>query len=420
MAGEYNLTYTGAEVNAAVGNVKDMTNSGGSSSIRLGVDAGATGQQTRAIAIGQGTGSASQGPYAVALGQAAGNDSQGERATALGKSAGETEQGDSACALGVSAGKTNQSSYAVAVGASAGETGQGGSGIAMGPFAARTNQSEKAIAIGSYCGQNNQGAYSVAMGQLAAESNQSSYAVAVGASAGQTGQGERSVAIGPDAGATSMGKRAICIGYGAGKVSAPEYTITIGAGSDSTSTPPPASAYALKIGQSNYSVQIGDGNVQSVSDRRDKYDIRDLDAGLQFVNALKPKLYKYDIRELYEEQREITEMQTVTDENGYTHQEEVVVGYETIKHTPDGSKAGKRDHAGLIAQDVKETIDAFGIDFALFRDESINATPEHKDRAKDKLALCYQELIPVLVRAVQELSAEVDKLKGDVNGTESN
>ena len=64
---------------------------------------------------------------------------------------------------------------------------------------------------------------------------------------------------------------------------------------------------------------------------------------------------------------------------------------------------------------MKETIDEFGIDFALFRDESINATPEHKDRAKDKLALCYQELIPVLVRAVQELSAKVDLLEGNTD-----
>ena len=139
--------------------------------------------------------------------------------------------------------------------------------------------------------------------------------------------------------------------------------------------------------------------MQAVSDRRDKYDITDSPIGLDFINDLTPCFYKYDIRELYEETIEIK------------GDEDNVTGYETIKHKPDGSKAGKRNHAGLIAQDVKTVMDKHGVDFGLFRDESIGAEDAHKDRASDKLALCYIELVPVLIKSVQELSARVIELE---------
>lgn len=253
-------------------------------------------------------------------------------------------------------------SNAVRLSAGAGGTNQGLKAIAVGQGAGNLNQGDYSVAMGTSAGQNNQANDCVSIGRNSAVNDQSSYAVAVGSSAGLTSQPEESIAIGKNTA--------------------------------------PSAPKQIVIGSSASSVQIGDGNVQSVSDARDKYDIRDLDTGLKFINALSPKLYKYDIRELYEETVE------ETDEEGN------VTGYKTIKHKPDGSKAGKRDHAGLIAQDVKATLDEFGIDFALFRDESIGATEAHKERASDKLALCYQELIPVLVRAVQELSAEVETLKG--------
>jgi len=113
----------------------------------------------------------------------------------------------------------------------------------------------------------------------------------------------------------------------------------------------------------------------------------DMPLGLDFVNALKPKFYKYDIRELYEEY----------DEEG-----------NVIKRAPDGSKAGKRYHSGFIAQEVHETMNDFGVDFGVYRDRSINAEDAHKDAAADKLALCYQEFIAVQTRAIQELSAKLD------------
>jgi hypothetical protein len=173
----------------------------------------------------------------------------------------------------------------------------------------------------------------------------------------------------------------------------------------------PSATKQIQIGRGDYGVKIGDGNVQAVSDRRDKYDITDSPIGLDFINDLTPCFYKYDIRELYEETVEIKESKIVTDDEGLETIEEVVTGCETIKHAPDGSKAGKRNHAGLIAQDVKTVMDKHGVDFGLFRDESIGAEEAHKDRASDKLALCYIELVPVLIKSVQELSSRVIELE---------
>ena len=144
-------------------------------------------------------------------------------------------------------------------------------------------------------------------------------------------------------------------------------------------------------------MKIGDGSVSSVSDERDKYDIKDIPLGLDFINALKPKFYKYDIRELYEEY----------DKDG-----------NLTKHAPDGSKAGKRYHSGFVAQDVYKAMNDFGVDFGVYRDQEIKADEVHKEAAKDKLSLCYQEFIAIQAKAIQELSAKVDSLEEKINKIE--
>ena len=333
----------------------------------------------------------------TAIGQNAGIVNQGYKASTFGNFSANKDQGDYSCAFGTDSAKTSQGSYAAAFGYTSGTYQQGDRTSAFGTSAGNNTQGLGACAFGYYSGRTTQQNYACSFGYYAGYMNQGQYALAFGWNSGKTDQATYAVAIGASAGETGQGQNAIAIGQNAGKDNQPIGSIAIGLSTT------PVSQDEIVIGNSASSVRIGDGNVQSVSDMRDKYDIRDLDAGLKFINALSPKWYKYDIRELYEEQREIK------DESGE------VIGYKTIKHEPDRSKAGKRDHAGLIAQDVKATLDDFGIDFALFRDTSIGATAEHKDRAKDKLALCYQELIPVLIKSVQELSSIVDKQQEQIN-----
>ena len=102
--------------------------------------------------------------------------------------------------------------------------------------------------------------------------------------------------------------------------------------------------------------------ITALSDARDKDNINPLMAGLDFVNRLKPISFDWNMR--------------------------------------DGAKVGVAD-TGFIAQDLKQVqIDA-GIEIpGLVYEEN----PE-------KLEAAYGKLIPVLVKAIQELKAEVDALK---------
>lgn len=95
--------------------------------------------------------------------------------------------------------------------------------------------------------------------------------------------------------------------------------------------------------------------IESVSDRRRKTNIKDEVLGLEFINELKPKTYEMKIRP------------------GFTYH-------------------------GFIAQDVSELID--GDQDALFH--------THDDGFHGSDAI---SIIPALVKAVQELSAEVERLK---------
>ena len=109
---------------------------------------------------------------------------------------------------------------------------------------------------------------------------------------------------------------------------------------------------------------------------RDKKDIEDLDAGLGFINALRPVQFTWDMR-------------PTTGMDG-----EVIEGR---KGDPD---------TGFLAQDLKAAQVATGITIpGLVYDSN----PE-------KLEAGYGKLLPVLVKAIQELSAKVEALEAQLGG----
>ena len=115
------------------------------------------------------------------------------------------------------------------------------------------------------------------------------------------------------------------------------------------------------------------------SDERIKKDIKDSDLGLSFINDLRPVTYKKKPRSEYPE--------TFDD-------------YNENKTTVKDKKL-----YGFIAQEVKEAMDkASHSDFT--------AWTEGKDGMQ---GLGVTELITPLVKAVQELSTEIDKLKEQLN-----
>lgn len=155
------------------------------------------------------------------------------------------------------------------------------------------------------------------------------------------------------------------------------------------------------------------GAVQNRSDARDKTDIRDTQLGLNFILALRPRDFKWDMREDYR-----TKPPTPPNFADYPSEEaynEAIAAWKVdysaweeanklANITHDGTHTRTRYHQGLIAQEVKQTMDAMGVDFGGYQDHGIkNGDPV--------LTIGYDELVAPLIKAIQELKAEFDEYK---------
>ncbi len=118
------------------------------------------------------------------------------------------------------------------------------------------------------------------------------------------------------------------------------------------------------------------------SDARDKLDIEDSPLGLNFIMKLRPRKYRMNSREAYFEQGK---------ERDFTA-------------TNDGSKAGKRPHYGLVAQEVKEAMNELNVDFAGYLDSKI-------DGGEDVLSLGYAEFIAPMIKAIQQQQKKIETLE---------
>lgn len=145
------------------------------------------------------------------------------------------------------------------------------------------------------------------------------------------------------------------------------------------------------------------GAVQDRSDIRDKTEVRDTQLGLNFIMALRPRDFKWDMREDYRTER--------PDRKNYQSDADYEAALSAWKEanklaniTHDGTHVRTRYHHGLIAQEVKATIDAMGIDFGGYQDHTIKGGDDVK-------SIGYNELVGPLIKAIQELKAEFDEYK---------
>ena len=86
-------------------------------SIRLGLNSGATNQGSGGVSIGESVGQINQGAKAVAVGYQTAYTDQGADAVAVGQRAGKTNQGAGSIAVGTRAGKTNQAANSIVLNA---------------------------------------------------------------------------------------------------------------------------------------------------------------------------------------------------------------------------------------------------------------------------------------------------------------
>jgi regulator of replication initiation timing len=167
-------------------------------------------------------------------------------------------------------------------------------------------------------------------------------------------QGNYNTALGHNAGSTiTTGANLTCIGIDAA----------------------PSTATAIdQVTLGNGFVQSLRCNVQtisSLSDARDKKNITDLTLGLDFLMKVKPRQFNWDKREWYEGNKS------------------------------DGSKMKETFTAGFISQELDEAQTTENADWLNL---VLKDNPE-------KLEATYGNLLPVMVKAIQELKEENDELK---------
>ena len=117
-------------------------------------------------------------------------------------------------------------------------------------------------------------------------------------------------------------------------------------------------------------------SITSLSDARDKTDIKDLSYGVDFIKSLTPREFTWNNR---------PEIRVVRDENGNETEKEI-----------QSKNKGKKDF-GFVAQEVQ----------ALDNDTLrliYNSNPE-------KLEMSYGKLVPILVQAVKELTSRLEALE---------
>ena len=139
---------------------------------------------------------------------------------------------------------------------------------------------------------------------------------------------------------------------------------------------------------------LGDSNITdffcadssiSSSDKRDKTDITDFSHGVNFIEQLQPKTYRWDKRVWYCDNYPTTE--------------------QVLAATPDGSKKKNKLNLGFMAQDVQAIEEALG-----YKTDDETNLIFHKNDAM-QVSLKYERLIPILVNAIKELSTKVKALE---------
>jgi len=207
----------------------------------------------------------------------------------------------------------------------------------------------------------------------------------------------------------------------------------------------PTTGYKLDV--------IGDIRCQALtqySDANKKENINNLDLGLDFVTKLRPVSYKWkdveEIKEYEEVEEDVYEEQEVTttekvieiidgkyvskeiekvvkqkvqifDEYDLYDEQGNVIGKhqvprrqkvmrEVVKRQAENHK---RTHFGLVAQEIEKIIKDMGIDLRDFG--MLKITNYDNPEAEHEYGLDYTQLIPVLIKAIQELKAKVEQLE---------
>jgi hypothetical protein len=244
------------------------------------------------------------------------------------------------------------------------------------------------IAAGEAACQNlTTGSYNVVLGRLAGRQlTASSHNVFIGTQAGDSTSGSSSsnniaigwnaleatrttgssVAIGASALRNETGGTNTALGTGAGdSITSGTNNTCIGYYADASSA---TATNEITLGDSNVStLRCNTQTISSLSDGRDKTNVQVLPEGLDFISRLNPVKFEWQTR--------------------------------------DGNGRDGTYEAGFIAQELQSAQQDADADYlGLVMDSN-----------PDRLEASYGKLVPILVKAIQELKSEVEQLKANAN-----
>ena len=279
-----------------------------------------------------------------------------------------------------------------------------------------TSQLTGVIAIGASAGtaiNSNDASGTVIVGHQAGMAITSAqYNTFIGHEAGKVIQtGDENVAVGFNSGAALIGNKNTLLGYQAGvslngigdtnntligrsagqSISNNSNNTIVGANADGTNTSNSnifgsnvvgtSNTFTCGEGSNDFRIDNTGNSISNPSDRRIKRNIEDSTLGLSFVNDLKPRTYNWALK------GDLPEYHS-----------------DYVKDSTEQWRNDKKVH-GFIAQELKEAIDKAGDDVGDgFEAWGIN---EHNDLQRVSMI----SMIPVLVKAIQELSAKVTELE---------
>ena len=134
----------------------------------------------------------------------------------------------------------------------------------------------------------------------------------------------------------------------------------------------------------------------NTSDENAKTQIQPTELGLAFIKQLSPKQFKMKESGRWTD----GEIIDLVDEKGNKVLNQDGKPIKVIKPGSQKPIPGKRIHQGLIAQQVKAVLDKLGIDSAMWINDENGVQ-----------GLRYEEFIAPLIKALQDLSEQVDELK---------
>lgn len=199
-------------------------------------------------------------------------------------------------------------------------------------------------------GVNTTGSSNVAVGSYALDANTTA---------------SNSTAIGYGALSASTGASNTALGYTAGNAAVTNTNcMLLGNNAQATTT---SVSNEITLGDSSIAtLRCQVTTITALSDERDKKDIRQLECGLDFINAMRPVSFEWDRR--------------------------------------DGTKRGAKEF-GFVAQELDEVERAFNV--ADYTKIVLHENP-------DKLEAAPMQTYPILIKAVQELGAMVRELQAEV------